>query len=73
MSKSNSNLLNALQEAKDRGFMHDLFLHDGEFVTVHDEVVPPLIIEITQCPHCYATLYCVAGEDVRGTWVHHWD
>lgn len=74
MSKSDSNLLSALQEAQEKGFTEDLFINEeGEFLTLDNEIVPPIIIEILPCYGCGATLYCVAGNGIRGTWVHQKD
>lgn len=74
MTELNSNLYNSIQSARQRGFVEDLILNeDGDFISSAQEIVPPVIIEIIPCCNCGATLYLVAGDNKRGTWVHHWE
>ena len=74
MTMPNSNLMSVLQEAREKGFLTDLFLNqEGDFITPAEEVIHPIVIEIIQCPVCYATIYLVASETIRGCWIHQWD
>lgn len=64
MTSSNSTLLSALEQAR-----RDGYLHDFHFVEESDLQ----IIEVIPCLSCRATLYRIIDDDIKGTWVHHWE
>ena len=74
MQQSNSNLLSALQEAKEKGVIDDFLIDsNGQVVSFSEEIPHPKVIEMIPCLSCGATLYLIAGDDKHGTWIHHWD
>lgn len=74
MKQQQAFLSKQLQHARERGFVEDLHLNErGVFITTSSQEVTPITIEVIQCHECYATIYLVADEHIRGTWVFQWD